>query len=284
MALKKQFKLLKTIPLERIADDLATDVINAIYSAVGNRQEDNLPQGDELKDVVDHALSRTGMSDVWTGLASTRIELKSAADGSGSMFGKWSGSPIVRAMTTHRLLRNASMIIHDRLPSDVFKSTFWMWALGAWSGEKVICLDSYSDHLQHSTIRSTRLNGQLSRDIDGFLSWLSKQSKWGLAGGGTYLAPLLEKWLVWEQTKGDPLAHRLDIVVSDGQIHDVEACNMVQQHRRFGHYRGILLNVGGSVGHVPEGFIGYHVDVFDLENTLRDELQTFVKEMTNFVQ
>lgn len=282
MALKKQYKLLKTIPLNRLADDLAADVVQAVYSAVGNRTVTGLREGQELDEVVDHSLSQDGMSDTWSGLASTRIEFKIGEDVSGSMFGRYAGSPIVRATTVTRLLRNASIIVSSQLPPNVFKSTAWLWAAGRSTGEKVVCLDSFADHLANSTIHSTKMDVKMRAGADEFLSWMSKLSTWELAGGGTYLSPLLQKWATWESINGDPTAHRMDLVLTDGQIHDVDACNLVQSTRRFGHYRGLLLNVSDWVGHVPHGFTGYHTSVFDIETVIRNELAEFVKEMANF--
>lgn len=275
--MKKAFKIARTLPLDVVAGQISEDITAALYNSVGNKIIADLREGDALEDVVAQGLDRTGMSDTLMRLSSTRIEVKVGIDVSGSMFNRSSGSPIVRATSVTRLLRNAFARVSGAFPPNVFRSSIWLWAVG-WSGAQVICLDSPYYHDNYSTLHSYDLTDAL-KDTDAFLERLSKRSRWAHAGGSTRLSHLLKQWAVWEANEGNETAHKLDIVVTDGQIYDTTTCSDIQNKRDNNKSKALFLNISGWVGDVPVGFTGYRIGILDLESTIKDELISFVSQI-----
>lgn len=277
--LRRAFRIKRTIPLDVVAGQLADDLIAAVYSAVGNKEVDNLREGDGIDDVVDQSLTSTGMYEFRNRLSSTRIEVKIGTDVSGSMFSRGVGSPIVKAMTLKRLLRNATEKVALALPPDVFKASYWLWAVGWSRGKDVLRVDS---DVNVAKLDSTFWNSDFElgmKDPDKFLEGIARASRWPWQGSATYLGPMLSAWEELEKRQTDYHAHRLDIVITDGQIHDPQECAVIQSSRNWGRHRALLFNISGWLGKVPDGFTGYHLMITDLEPVIKEEMERFIQEM-----
>lgn len=274
----KKIKVLRTLSLDTVAAQMADDMRTAIYSSVGNRTIYDETEGDDLENPVQQSIDRHGMSSMDIRLSSTRIEIKIGVDGSGSMFQRGEASPILRGTTVLRLIRNACGIVSQQLPSNVFKSSSWLWALST-AGRHTVCLDDPKYGTLTSAVLSN-IRAEHSNNTDKFLEKLGRARRWQYWGGGTQLAPLLKQWRDWEQVEGSPNAHRMDIVVTDGMLYDTDVCSQIQAERmNSGRYRAVLLNISGREGNVPQGFTGFHIGVLELENWLKEEIFEFVKQI-----
>lgn len=272
----KKIRIKRTITLEHIAEQLAQDIIGAVYSAIGNKTVYDLREG-ELTEVVDQALDKVGMSEDLVRISKTRIEINIALDVSGSMFKRFERNalvkPIVPASTTMRVLLRSLKIVSDALPQDVFKYSLWLWAM-TWGGE-FACLS----HLGQDDGRLSYALGE--RDfgaIDGLLISLSKETpSWH--GSATYLAPLLTNLEKWNTELGDPTAHKLDIILTDGGLYDVEESSQVQEFRVTNKYEAVLLMLGNAVTRVPRGFTMFNIRPTEVGEVIRNFLLGFVQRL-----
>jgi len=287
-SIKRKLKVKKTITLDQIAEALAQDFIGAVYSAIGTKSVQDLTSGDELAEVVDQSLSRHGMADELVRMSSTRIHVNVGVDISGSMFWRSGGTkPIVRAATVMRVMLKAFDIIAQSLPPDVFQYSLWLWAAGRGRGVACLTHEGYSDQgsggrwTSYSSLEDVMRRLMPTRsvtEIDAVLETLTKsEPDW--AGGGTWLAPMLERLSQWEMERGDPASHTLDIVVTDGELGDTENCSTVQLFRQRGKYIAMLLNIADYQSSVPDGFINYAVQTDQLEDVIRTQLLDFVQTM-----
>lgn len=272
----KKIRIKRTITLEHVAEQLAQDIIGAVYSAIGNKTVYDLREG-ELTEVVDQALDRIGMSDDLVRINKTRIEINVALDVSGSMFKRFEKyalvKPIVPALTTMRVLLRALKIVSDTLPSDVFKYSLWLWAM-TWGGE-FACLS----HPNQDDGRLSHLLGERDfKAVDDLLLSLSKE-KPSWRGSATYLAPLLTNFEKWNAELGDPTAHKLDIILTDGGLYDVEESSVVQEFRVTNKYEAILLMLGNAVTRVPRGFTQFSIRPTEVGEVIRNFLLGFVQRL-----
>ncbi len=307
MARFKPVRVKKTLTLAQVAQGLSTDVIGAIYSGVGRTQVDNLAVGDELEDVVDQQLSRHGFSEIDDKLSQTRLQIQIGADVTGSMWGGSVGRSIVPAMYMMRIFNQAMDTVMRTLPQSVFKSHLWFW--GMKGGNDIACLTDpeqgtrrlcwkpnpyafntttqYLSSVSHANYQASlsdpNFKGLNAGDVETLDAALveTAASRPGFMGSATYLAPMLTEWQNWENKYGDSQAHRLDIVITDGQLYDWQECGNIQSDRRNGgKYEGVILQVADIwVSNVPQSMTMYRVHAHTLESTVRDLLLDFVRRI-----
>lgn len=261
----KRLKIKRTLSLDAIAHQLAQDIIGAIYSAIGQKNVTDLYVGDQLSDVVDQSLSRTGFAEEMDRMSSTRIRVKLGIDMSGSMFNR-SNRSMVRAATMARVLLKAFDEVQGALPPGVFEFSLWMWSHEAYC----ITHDGY-DKIQI-------VNARTVPAMDAMLESLAKTIPYW-AGGGTQLVPLLSKWTQWDLDRPETGTHTLDIVITDGAIWDLEDAEQIQLFRQSGKYMAMMLTIGDYAYDAPNGFVSYAVRSDELQPVIRDTLDQFVKTL-----
>jgi hypothetical protein len=270
---KLKFRVKKTITLQMIANQLAQDFIGAIYSAIGSKSIANLNVGDELTDVVDQYLDKSGMSEEMNRMSTTKIRVNVGIDCSVSMWSRYNGKPIVRASVVMRTLMKAFRIVQEQLPADVFDYSLWLWACGR-SGSRCVCLTDEG----YDTLGFPVMQNKADETIDRLLESIAgNEPSW--SGSGTQLAPMLEMWTRWQLDRGQPGTHTLDIVVTDGELGDVQEASHVQLFRQTGKYIAMMLTVGNAAYTAPDGFLSYAVRVDEMEGVIRNTLMDFVQTM-----
>jgi len=275
----------RALTLDQIAAQMGDDFIAAIYSAIGNRTITDLYEGDRLDDVVEQALDRSGMADDLNRLSSTRMEIHVGLDVSMSMFDDRKGGRIVMGAMLERLLNKAFQYVTQSLPAYVFRANLWLWAAGRGSwyndnnpymgGQACWCLTDPG----YGNPNSWR--GRFSTsDVDDVLKIVGEKEP-GWSGAGTFLAPLLAEIMRWELEQGSSNAHRLNIIITDGALHDTPACSIIQRDRGTSRLLCLLLNVGyyESSELIPEGFTQYHVELDKLADVVRDVVLAFVQSL-----
>lgn len=263
-------KIKKGLSIEQMANQLAQDFIAAIYSSVGNKVITDQRVGDWLDDVVEQSLDHSGMADEQTRLSATRIEANIALDVSGSMFNRWSGRAHVPAAFMVRLLHKAFRIVEAELPQSVFKFNIWLWAV-SFGGRNCACLTAPEfGHFQINDCTDVKT-------VDAILEGLGRSEPY-YAGSGTQLCPWLTCVRQWEEQYGDPTAHKLDIVVTDGLIHDNDVVNH-EQNFRPGKLNSLLFVVSNDTNRNLLGFTSYNVNAFRLREVVADELLAFVQRI-----
>src|SRR3990167_9844923 len=230
----------KALAFESMAAQFAQDFVAAVYTSVGNRVVADQHEGDWLQDVVEQSLDHSGMADEQMKLASTRIEVNVAMDVSGSMFERWAGRPNVASAFIVRLLHRSFRIVEAELPQSVFKFNIWLFAV-AGGGRCCACLTS-PDFGNYAV---TSIHNCDSASVDAVLEGLGRSEPY-YSGNGTRLQPWMDGVRKWEEVHGDPTAHKLDIVITDGLIHDADKVNATQ-NMRPGKLSAMMLVIGGDV-------------------------------------
>jgi hypothetical protein len=277
-----KFKVKKTTPLHVVASNMADDIITAIFSASSFKTLYGLESGDDLDDVVDQALERTGMSEEQQRLSRTRLEMKFCLDISSSMWQTNHGRPILPGTVMMRMFNIALNLVRMKLPENVFKFSQWLWSAGH-GGHMVCCLDDLSlgnfvpDELQH-IVKAKR--NPTPAEIDALYARLGAHTP-DYVGHGTTIVNLLKGLNAWEQKHGDSKAHRLDLVVTDGVIDDWKKAGAIQVDRRnAGKYEGDILQAATKLNaNIPEGFVVRKLSPEKLDFVTRDVLLEFVQRV-----
>lgn len=262
----------KVIAFEAMAAALAQDFIAAVYTSVGNQVVADQREGEWLQDVVEQSLDHQGMADEQMRLSSTRIECNVGLDVSASMFERWVGRPNVASAFIVRLLHKAFRIVEAELPADVFKFNIWLFAIGS-GGRECACLTSP----EFGNYTVTSIYNCDNNAVDGVLEGIGRSEPY-YSGSGTRLLPWMAGVLKWEEAHGDPTAHKLDIVITDGLIHDAELVNK-SQNMRPGKLSAMLLVIGGDVNRNLLGFTSYNINLFNLHDVIVAELMSFVQRI-----
>lgn len=263
----------KGLNLNQISESIASDLIAAIYSSIGDRRVNGLTEGDELADVVDQYLGKDGMAENLTRMSSTQLTINVAVDISKSMFDRFGARPIVPAMTIARVLLKAFDSIAHQLPPDVFKYNIWLWAIG-YGGKDVSCLTDQRYGTYQIMGAGYDSNIEL---IDTVLADIAKRQPY-YAGSGTKLGNYVDEVSKWETENTSQVAHRLDLVVTDGMIHDVDRTSVLQD-ARTGKLNSYIFNVASDVNAVPIGFTQYYINAFNLQQILTDAVLAFVQSI-----
>lgn len=272
---KTKVKIRKKMTLDAISQELASQFIGAIYSAVHNKTVTDMNEGDELDDVVSQSIEHQGMAEELLRMGSTKIMVNLAVDISGSMFRRLGGiSAIVPAMTMMRIFVKAFRIIEESLPADVFDYRVWLWA--ALSGPAFFQLGKDKGIVEENSSFSKWFDPGFMKDmpVDKILSDVM-ENKSSMSGGGTYLAPVIAKWAELDMQRMS--THKLDIVFTDGGLFDTDGVSMSQLFRQSGKYMGLIYTVGAYQHKLPIGFLGYDVAPNEIQKVTERTLTDFVQ-------
>jgi hypothetical protein len=121
----------------------------------------------------------------------------------------------------------------------------------------------------------------LAGELDRTKTW----KDYALSGRNTLLAPLFKAIKDWEETKGDPQALRLDIVITDGKVEDpkdIEKATRLQEDRG-GRVRTVFLNFlernQWTDVSLPDRCSQFAVTAENLDMSIRSIMQEAISEL-----
>ena len=272
-----KLKIRRTLTLEQRAYSLATDIVGAIYSAIGNKTVDDQHEGDEMTDVVGQYFQRAGMEEEQTRMSRTRLRINVGVDVSGSMFGTSYGKPIRDASVAAGVLNLALSQVAQQLPVQVFDYSMWIWAAGH-RGDGVACLTHPA--LDYPAAYFDSAFGT-QRDVacaEKIFKQLSSGHAPNWRGSSTHMTQLCELLAKWNLEHGAVDAHVLDIMITDGEVYDWRSASEIQAFRQNGRYQALLLNVGRyDTMEVPACFTVFRVDPTVVGPMISEEIFRFVR-------